>query len=180
MLNEITNKMNCPSCKNTVFEADTKCEICGFPLKGSEKEKARFIGLKYAKKMAGGDSDKTVAIARFSIFVEAAIHVAFIAVPYMFGIFPIQSVHFALIFAIVMISLGIVAKNRPIIGFSIALPIVSIFLILSFLLISAYRHDTHLLLFVYIDILIKLATIVLLILGIVKAAILAVKDGLKK
>jgi len=113
------SSLNCPSCKNTVFEADIKCEMCGFPIKGTDKEKSIFIGQKYANKQRVADGKRTFNGLRFLLFVIGGLKAGVV----LYNIERLQPVDtmINLVVASIYLGLGFLAIKKPFIAFVSAL-----------------------------------------------------------
>lgn len=110
----------CPSCKSTCFELDEKCEICNFPLKGTEKEKAVFIGQKYAKKQKADDGEKAINKNRNLLFVIGGFNIVLSPVLFVMNRLQIGDVILNLILGLIFIGLGLLAKIQPLVSFILA------------------------------------------------------------
>lgn len=111
----------CPSCKSTCFELDEKCEICNFPLKGNEKEKAVFIGQKYAKKQKADDGVKAINKNRNLLFAIGGFNIVISPILFLMNRIQIGDGILNLIVGLIFIGLGLLAKIQPLVSFILAL-----------------------------------------------------------
>ena len=128
-----TTTLTCPSCKSTCFEPDVKCEVCGFPLKGTEREKAVFIGQKYVKKQKEADGSKTVRVNQTILFIVGGLNIVIGLFSYATNKFGSIQLIVSLILGFVFIGMGILAKFQPLIAFTIALLLLLSLYFLSYL-----------------------------------------------
>lgn len=110
--------MNCPTCK-TVYETDVElCAKCGFPFRGTEKEKSSFIAQQIIKVGHIEDARKSVKSAQTILLVIGAFNIILSLITKNIGIIIVGS-----IIGIGFIVLGLIVKKSPMLFLSIALSI---------------------------------------------------------
>lgn len=126
--------LSCPSCKSLVFEPDVKCEVCAFPLKGTEKEKALFIGQKYAKNQKKADAKQAINRNKIMLFILGGFN---IVVPFFKFVLARGNV-FDTIWGFIVggffIGLGFLAKIQPLLSFVLALSFLMFGYLIEFLI----------------------------------------------
>lgn len=152
--------LSCPSCKSPVFEPDVKCEVCAFPLKGTEKEKAVFIGKKYANKQKKADARQAINRNKAMLFILGGFN---IVVPF-FKFILARGNFFDLIWGFIVggffIGLGFLAKVQPLVSFILALS----FLLFGYLVEFLINPSS-----IFNGLIIKIVIIGVLVYGIIRA-----------
>lgn len=121
----------CKNCKTEVLEEITVCNICNYPLKGTDKEKSVFVARQIMQKGDVEDSVERLKKARIILFIIGAFNIIVPFIP----IFKIDS-DIAIVLSIVVgflfVILGILSFKHPIMSLSISLGAVIFYYLLIF------------------------------------------------
>ena len=128
--------VNCRICKTDGLDLDSFCEVCGYPLKGSEKEQAVFGARFIIQKGDIADSIELLKKARILLFGLGALHLFTLY----FLHFSLNSLLLSLTF-IITLFLGVfflgcafLSFSKPKIALLIPLLVVSIYYLLLLIL----------------------------------------------
>ena len=127
----------CPNCDSDVSQIEVFCDYCGYPLAGTEKEKAIFIGKQIANKSTIGDakdSQHRVSIILYIVAVFMFLN-AFLVYT------NLNSLIDAIIYSalgIVLIVIGVLAPKKPILFIAIALFVMLSYYTLLFIIDPSY------------------------------------------
>ncbi|MBC8757011.1 hypothetical protein H2O64_20230 [Kordia sp. YSTF-M3] len=110
----------CSYCKAGVSQVEVHCENCGFPLIGTEKEKAIWIGRQTMRKSKIDNSAKMVGKTRIILYVLAGFQVLNAILVYV-KFSSIIDVVFYLVVAALLATFGYLSPKKPILFVSLAL-----------------------------------------------------------
>lgn len=113
----------CVYCKAAVSQVEVLCENCGFPLSGTEKEKAIFIGQQTLRKSKVDSSKKMVGKTRIILYIVAGFQVLDAILFFALHDNLIDAV-FHLIIAIFLATFSYLSPRKPILFVSLALAVI--------------------------------------------------------
>ncbi len=73
----MNNLIKCPGCKTEYENQPEKCNRCGYPFGGSDKEKSHFVAQQIIKKGKLADTKESIGITRAILFVIAGFNIVF-------------------------------------------------------------------------------------------------------
>ena len=118
---EITTiTLTCIHCDTPIHETHMFCEECGYPLKGSEQDVAKFYAKRVMDKRKTNNAEEKIKSARNTLYVMAGIIVVF-------GLFlfyknaDISGLIINIIVGVIYILLGVWSKQRPLIALLLGL-----------------------------------------------------------
>jgi hypothetical protein len=122
----------CPYCKTEVSQVAIHCESCGFPLTGTEKEKAIFIGQQTMRKSKVAGSEKMIYRAQIILYVIAGLQ----ALNGLLAYFSFNSIvdlilHF--IIGSMLAAFSYLSPKKPILFVSLALCVILFYYLLLYL-----------------------------------------------
>lgn len=112
----------CPNCKEEISQVEINCENCNFPLAGTEKEKAVFIGRQIANKSKIGDAKASQGKAQKILYIIGAFQL-FNAFRAYSNSLDFSSVLFYVILGGLLILFGFLSSKKPLLFISLALAI---------------------------------------------------------
>lgn len=122
----------CSYCKSEVSQVEVHCENCGFPLSGTEKEKAIFIGQQTLRKSKVAGSEKMVGKTRIILYIVAGFQVFNGLLAYfMFNSFIDLFLHF--IIGGMLAVFSYLSPKKPILFVSLALCVILFYYLLLYL-----------------------------------------------
>ena len=114
------NDINCPNCKTEISQIQVECDHCGFPLAGTEKEKAIFIGKQISNKSKIGDAKSSQNKVMYILYAVAAFQF-FNAFRVYSNNLGLDNIIFFIILGVLFIVFGFLSPKRPILYISLAL-----------------------------------------------------------
>lgn len=116
----ITNALECKHCDTPHDEASLFCHECGYPLKGTEEDVAKFYAKRVMDKRKSKDAEKKIKSARTTLYVIAGIIMVF-----GFFIFlsskDVTALIINIIVGVIYIVLGTWSKHKPLIALLLGL-----------------------------------------------------------
>ena len=122
----------CSYCKAEVSQVEVFCESCGFPLSGTDKEKAIFIGQQTLRKSKIDNSAKMIGKTRIILYVVAGIQVLNAVLVYV-RFSSVIDVIFYLVIATFLATFGYLSPKKPILFVSLALCVMLGYYLILFL-----------------------------------------------
>lgn len=111
---------NCQNCKESISKIEFECSNCGFPISGTEKEKAVFIGKQIANKSKIDDAKVSQNKVRTILFIIGGFQLLNGFLAFNEGFDMVDYMFYALL-GILFIVFGFLAPKRPLIFISLAL-----------------------------------------------------------
>lgn len=102
----------CKNCKNKVLDESLICEICNYPIGGSESEQAKFIAKQVIQKSDVNESIERLKKARLLLFVLGAFYVIGFLIPVINKGSTI-SIVISMIIGLIFIGFGLWTFKRP-------------------------------------------------------------------
>jgi hypothetical protein len=122
----------CSYCKAEVSQVEVNCENCGFPLSGTEKEKAIWIGRQTMRKSKVDSSKKMVGKTRIILYIVAGLQALNGLLAYfMFNSFIDLVLHF--IIGGMLAVFSYLSPKKPILFVSLALCVILFYYFLIYL-----------------------------------------------
>ncbi len=113
-------EQKCPNCKEEISQVEIDCENCGFPLSGTEKEKAIFIGRQISNKSKIGDAKESQEKAQRILYIIGGFQIINGILVY-FNTKSIVDVTFYITLGILLGVFGYFSSKKPILFLSLAL-----------------------------------------------------------
>lgn len=111
---------HCPNCKEEVSQLELKCSNCEFPLAGTEKEKAVFIGRQIANKSKLQEAKQSHQKVQRILFIVAGFQFLNAFLVY-HNYQAIESTIFYAVLGILLTVFGFLCPKRPLVFISLAL-----------------------------------------------------------
>lgn len=73
----ITSALECNNCDSVIREEDSFCEECGYPIKGTEQDIAKFYAKRVMNKRKNNNAAEKIKSARNTLYVIAGIVLVF-------------------------------------------------------------------------------------------------------
>jgi hypothetical protein len=122
----------CSYCKAAISQVEVHCESCGFPLAGTDKEKAIWIGQQTMRKSKVDNSTKMVGKTRIILYVVAGLQLLNAILVYVKYSSIVDAV-FYLVIAVLLATFGYLSPKKPILFVSLALVVILGYYFLLFL-----------------------------------------------
>lgn len=116
-------EIKCPNCKEEVSQVEIECTNCSFPLAGTEKEKAIFIGQQIANKSKIGDAQESQSKTQKILYFTGAFQL-FNAFRAYNGNLETSDIVFFIILGSLFIVFGFLSSKKPILFISLALGLI--------------------------------------------------------
>ena len=110
----------CSYCHETVSQVEVHCESCGFPLAGTDKEKAIWIGRQTMRKSKVARSEKMIGKTRIILYILAGLQILNAILVYV-KFSSVVDVIFYLVIAALLATFGYLSPKKPILFVSLAL-----------------------------------------------------------
>ena len=110
----------CSYCHETVSQVEVHCESCGFPLAGTDKEKAIWIGRQTMRKSKVAGSEKMIGKTRIILYILAGLQILNAILVYV-KFSSVVDVIFYLVIAALLATFGYLSPKKPILFVSLAL-----------------------------------------------------------
>lgn len=123
----------CPSCKEEVSQVAVYCENCKFPVSGTDKEKAIFIGQQTLNKSKVVSSEAVISRTQIILYVVAGFQVLNAALVYL-NFKSIADVIFYTIIALVIAVFSYLLPKKPVLFILLSLSLIICYYILLFLI----------------------------------------------
>ena len=127
----MSDLIKCPTCKTDYESQPDKCNNCGYPFNGTDKEKSHFVAHQIMKKGKISDTKDSIKRTRTILFVIAGFN---IVIPFFKfanaqygGLMIAMSIFIGLIFLV----FGFTAKKKPFISIIIPLILLIIFYVID-------------------------------------------------
>ncbi|GAA0736800.1 MULTISPECIES: hypothetical protein [Flavobacteriaceae] len=132
--------LNCPNCKETVSQIEFECSNCGYPLSGTEKEKAIFIGKQITNKTKIGDAKDSQNRVQKILYIIAAFQFLNAFLVYR-KLYSIEDVIFYCVLGIILIIFGYLCPKKPILFISLSLALILGYYLLLYLNDPMYLYS---------------------------------------
>ncbi|MGC6430381.1 MAG: hypothetical protein ACON5F_05005 [Jejuia sp.] len=123
----------CPNCKSEVSQVELECEHCGFPLAGTDKEKAIFIGRQISNKSKIGDAKESQAKAQRILYIVAGFQILNGVLVY-FNTKSLIDTAFYIVLGLLLGVFGFFSSKKPILFLSLALALILGYYVLLYLI----------------------------------------------
>ncbi|WP_420571102.1 hypothetical protein [Kordia sp.] len=122
----------CPNCKEEVSQVAIYCEYCKFPVSGTDKEKAIFIGQQTLNKSKVVSSEKVISRTQTILYIVAGFKVLNAVLAYLNFKSVIDAVFFVVI-ALILAVFSYLLPKKPVLFISLALGVILCYYLLLFL-----------------------------------------------
>ena len=130
----------CSYCKAVISQVEVHCENCGFPLAGTEKEKAIFIGQQTLRKSKVDSSKKMVGKTRIILYIVAGFQLLDAILFYtLYDNFVDAILH--LIIAAFLATFSYLSPKKPILFISLSLGVMLSYYLLLFLVDPMFLYQ---------------------------------------
>ncbi|WP_203257528.1 hypothetical protein [Hyunsoonleella ulvae] len=116
-------ELRCPNCNEIISQVEIDCENCGFPLSGTDKEKAIFIGRQISNKSKIGDAKESQEKAQRILYIIAGFQILNAILIY-FKTKSVFDTSFYIILGLLLGVLGYFSSKKPILFLSLALIVI--------------------------------------------------------
>ncbi len=110
----------CPNCKESISRIEFECSNCKFPLSGSEKEKAVFIGRQISNRSKIDDAKTSQNKVRIILYIIGGFQLLNALIGILNG-YDASSYLFFLILGSIFIVFGYLSPKKPLVFISLAL-----------------------------------------------------------
>lgn len=114
--------LTCPNCKEEISQVEITCENCNYPLAGTEKEKAVFIGQQIANKSKIGDAKGAQGKAQKILYIIGAFQLFNAFRAYNNGL-NTEDIIFYIVLGGVLMAFGFLSSKKPLLFISLAFAI---------------------------------------------------------
>ena len=126
-MNEINT---CKTCKTEYETMPEICSNCGFPFKGTDKEKSHFVAHQILKKNIIKTTKESIKKARTVLFLIGGFNILIPLFKYLNGQYDGIMLFLSIIIGLIFLLFGFTAKYKPFISILIPLSLLSIFYLL--------------------------------------------------
>ena len=130
---DLPNSLSCPNCDFDVSQIEIECSNCNYPLAGSEKEKAIFIGRQISNKSRIGDAKTAQKKVRAILYIIGGFLLLNACVA-LYNDFDLVSILFYFILGFTMLGFGYLSPKKPLIFISLALGLLILYYFILYLL----------------------------------------------
>jgi fatty acid desaturase len=116
----MSNTTQCPNCNVAISQIEINCEHCNFPLSGSDKEKAIFIGRQIANTSKLGDAKESQAKAQRILYIIGAFQLLNALLTYFRG-YELDTVIFYTILGVALVVFGFFSGKKPLLFLTLSL-----------------------------------------------------------
>lgn len=130
-------QLHCPNCKASISQIEFECSNCRFPLSGTDKEKAVFIGKQIANKSKIDDAKTSQNKVRVILYIIGSFQLLN-GVMAIVNRYDASSYLFYLILGFLFIVFGYLSPKKPVMFITMALILLLAYYTLLFLIDSRY------------------------------------------
>jgi hypothetical protein len=123
----------CPTCKIVYELQPDKCDNCGYPFSGTDKDKSHFVAHQVLKKGKISDTRDRIKNARIILFVIAGFNIIVPFFKYSDTDFGGVLIGLSILIGLIFLVFGILAKRKPFISILIPLVLLLVFYLLGFI-----------------------------------------------
>ncbi|NER14279.1 hypothetical protein GWK08_12570 [Leptobacterium flavescens] len=115
--------LTCDNCKVEISPVEVNCEHCGYPIAGSEKEKAIFIGQQISNKATIAEAGKYRKRSAYVLYIVGALQLLSGALTYM-QIGDIFVLLITMAIGVTFIAFGYFSSKRPLLFVALGLGLI--------------------------------------------------------
>lgn len=115
-------KTTCPTCKTVYLQQPEKCDSCGYPFAGSEKDKSHFVAQKILKKGKISDTKNSIKRARVVLFILAGMNILLPFLMYRNAESKWLTIGFSVAIGMIFLFFAFLCKRQPFI--SVLVPLI--------------------------------------------------------